>query len=131
MEDGVRNGGPRWRRHPALESRLKGVVLAIAKQFGLSPREIEIVMRSSTGVGTKEVAADLGCSAKTVDEHWRRILKKAGFASRWEIGAEVLARALHYSEPYGGEGTPTSRVTADCAACATESLDCASPPSPE
>jgi len=102
MDDGVRNGGPRWRRHPTLESRLEGVVLTIARRFGLSPREIEIVVRSSTGIGTKEVAADLGCSAKTVDEHWRRILKKAGLCSRWEIGAEVLAGALHHGEPDEG-----------------------------
>jgi len=98
MDDGERKGGRRWRRHPALESRLEGVVLTIAKRFSLSPREIEVVLRSSTGIGTKEIAADLGCSAKTVDEHWRRILKKAGLRSRWELGAEVLAGALRNGE---------------------------------
>jgi DNA-binding CsgD family transcriptional regulator len=103
MDEGARNGGPEWQRNPALEPRLEGVVLKIAKRFGLSPREVEIVIRSSMGIGTKQVAADLGCSAKTVHEHWRRILKKAGLSSRWELGAEVLAGALDHSEPCEGE----------------------------
>lgn len=55
----------------------------------LTPRELQILELLRRGLLTKEIAADLGCSARTVDVHRATIKKKLGLRT----GAELIAFA--------------------------------------
>ena len=46
------------------------------KRFKLSPREIEIANLIKNGIGSKEIAAMLNVSFKTVETHRNKIRKK-------------------------------------------------------
>jgi two-component system, NarL family, nitrate/nitrite response regulator NarL len=43
---------------------------------GLSPRESEVLQRIAEGRASKQIAADLGLSIKTVEKHRQRLMKK-------------------------------------------------------
>lgn len=45
---------------------------------GLSPRELEVLRRLADGETTKEMAAGLGLSKKTIETHRRKLMKKLG-----------------------------------------------------
>jgi DNA-binding NarL/FixJ family response regulator len=61
------------------------VVLAVgafAKIFLLSQMEARVLSGCARGFDGKELSGELGCAPATVDSHWRRILRKSGFAGR-------------------------------------------------
>ena len=51
----------------------------------LTPREIEIVRLIGKGLSRTEIAAELSRSAKTIDGHQERIMKKLGIDSRSDL----------------------------------------------
>jgi len=55
--------------------------------FGLSPRELEVLMLLAEGLGTAAIAERLVISSKTVSTHAQRILAKLGAHSRGEAVA--------------------------------------------
>ena len=59
--------------------------------YGLTPREREVLELLAAGRSQKEIAAELHLSSGTVGKHVERILKKLGVHSR----AEAVARAHH------------------------------------
>ncbi len=64
-----------------LEKNLKDLTLSFGasvsqKRFKLSPREIEIANLIKNGIGSKEIAAMLNVSFKTVETHRNKIRKK-------------------------------------------------------
>ena len=73
---------------------LTELVARAALRRRLAPREVQVLQLCATGLDSKEIASRLGCSPKTVDEHWRRIYLKWGMRSRHRIVAESLAEAL-------------------------------------
>ena len=73
---------------------LQQLIERIGARYSLTNREREILRLSATGMHTKAVACNLTCSPKTVEEHWRRILRKTRIASRSEVIALVLTEAL-------------------------------------
>ena len=74
-----------------------GAVLAAAGQppprverpAGLTEREVEVVRRLAYGLQTKQVAHELGVSAKTADRHIQNAYAKMGVATR--AGATLFA----------------------------------------
>lgn len=62
--------------HP--EARPNGIA-------ALSNRELEVFRRIGVGQGTREIAAELGLSVKTVETHRARIKDKLGVASATEL----------------------------------------------
>lgn len=56
---------------------------------GLSERELEIVGLVLGGLGNKQIAARLGLSVKTVNNHLYSLYQKLGINSRWELIARV------------------------------------------
>jgi DNA-binding CsgD family transcriptional regulator len=69
----------------------------------LTPREREIASLAARGRSSKEVAADLVLSVRTVDNHLANVYAKLGIAGRAQ-----LAAALGLSE--GGSGSvPAAR----------------------
>jgi DNA-binding NarL/FixJ family response regulator len=58
----------------------------------LTPRELQIALDLASGLTTREAAAKLYLSPKTVEYHLRSVYRKLGIASRAEL-AEAFARA--------------------------------------
>ena len=67
-------------------------VASVARRFGFSPREGEILRRLARGDATKTIAASLGLSAHTVQEYVGRACRKAGVRTRRELVARLLDR---------------------------------------
>jgi len=69
--------GARERQHP-------GPPLASAQRplAALTNREYEIAVATSTGKRTREIAAELNLSPRTVEVHLTRIYRKLGLTSR-------------------------------------------------
>jgi DNA-binding NarL/FixJ family response regulator len=58
----------------------------------LTPREMEVLRCAATGMGNKQIAAELGLSARTVQTHLTRIFAKLGVTSRTEAVLYALRR---------------------------------------
>ncbi len=50
----------------------------------LTPRELEMLRGAARGLGNKQIAAELGVSARTVQTHLTRVFAKLGVSSRTE-----------------------------------------------
>jgi DNA-binding NarL/FixJ family response regulator len=61
----------------------------VARPAGLTEREVDVLRLIARGRATKEVAAMLGISAKTVGHHIEHIYAKAGVSTR--AGATLFA----------------------------------------
>jgi DNA-binding CsgD family transcriptional regulator len=68
---------------------LVGVVLSAA---ALTSREREIAGLAAAGLSSKDIAARLVVSARTVDNHLQRVYSKLGITSRDQLAA-VLAKS--------------------------------------
>lgn len=73
---------------------LDALVQLVGKRHSLTAREMDVLRLAATGLHTKAVAAELGCSSKTVEEYWRRMLRKTAICSRQVLVAELLAEAI-------------------------------------
>ena len=58
----------------------------------LTEAEVRIALAVSRGLSNKEIAAALGISVRTVENHISHILDKKGFSNRVEIARYVLER---------------------------------------
>ena len=75
------------------DTRLSGGVQS------LSDRELEIFHLLGTGLSTRDVAASLGLSVKTVETHREHIKRKLGV----KTATELLHRAIRWAESGGRE----------------------------
>jgi DNA-binding CsgD family transcriptional regulator len=76
---------------PARAADLTPILL---ESYGLTHREIEIVMLIARGMPTKDVAAELCLSVHTVRDHVKAIFDKTGHNSRGELVARLFAEHL-------------------------------------
>jgi DNA-binding NarL/FixJ family response regulator len=60
----------------------------------LSPRELEVLKLIAEGSSSKEIAATLVLSIKTVERHRANILKKLGMRDRVELTRYAIRRGL-------------------------------------
>ncbi|HYH68248.1 MAG TPA: response regulator transcription factor [Urbifossiella sp.] len=60
-------------------------------EVGLSDREEDVVRRTASGYGNKEIAAQLGLSVKTIETYRARVMEKLGLRCR----ADLVRYALH------------------------------------
>jgi two-component system nitrate/nitrite response regulator NarL len=75
------------------------------KDFGLTPRELEIISAIVAASGNKEIAQTLGISEKTVKRHLTNIFDKLGVSNRLELALFALRHHLvvdSTNELYGG-----------------------------
>nr|WP_241004385.1 helix-turn-helix transcriptional regulator [Conexibacter sp. SYSU D00693] len=63
--------------------------------YGLTERELDVTRAIARGLGTGEVAAQLGVSPHTVRDHVKSVFEKVGVCSRGELVAKVFAE--HYA----------------------------------
>lgn len=85
--------------HPAVTEKVLGRfrgggAAAPAAAFDLSDREQDVLRTAATGQSNKEVAAALGISPRTVQEHLRSVFRKLGAASRTEAVITALRLGL-------------------------------------
>jgi DNA-binding CsgD family transcriptional regulator len=76
---------------PARAADLMPILL---QSYGLTEREVEIVLLLARGLSTKAIAAELSLSAHTVHDHVKTIFDKAGVNSRGELVARVFSEHL-------------------------------------
>ena len=75
-------------------------------RFGLSPRECDVAAAVIRGWTNGEIAAELGVSPHTVQDHLRGVFAKVGVSSRQQLAGRVLgaprAGAVPRDPPDGG-----------------------------
>jgi DNA-binding CsgD family transcriptional regulator len=76
---------------PARAADLTPILL---EAYGLTEREIDIVIHLARGLATKEIAAELSISPHTVRDHVKAIFAKTGFSTRGELVARVFSDHL-------------------------------------
>jgi DNA-binding CsgD family transcriptional regulator len=79
---------------------LGGPVETVGDRYDLTQRERDVLRLTASGLHTKAVASQLGCSAKTVEEYWHRMFRKITCGSREEIVTMVLVEALARRPPW-------------------------------
>ncbi|MDB5043728.1 MAG: LuxR family transcriptional regulator [Candidatus Eremiobacteraeota bacterium] len=82
------------RAHDAARSCEVSLAQRIPRRRYLSERETEIARRVASASTNAEIAAALGISRKTVDNHISNILSKCGLRSRVELAALVIRGEL-------------------------------------
>jgi DNA-binding CsgD family transcriptional regulator len=73
-------------------STVQGSVQTFGALVGLSAKQVRILTLTMQGLERKEVARELGCSVKTVETHWKRILGKTRCTSE----RRVISHMLHW-----------------------------------
>ena len=68
------------------------------KNFGLTPRELEVVESIVSGFTNKEIAARYSISEQTVKHHLRNIFDKVGVSNRLELALFAINHRLVASE---------------------------------
>jgi DNA-binding NarL/FixJ family response regulator len=76
---------------PARAADLTPILL---EAYGLTEREIDIVIHLARGLATKEIAGELSISPHTVRDHVKAIFTKTGFSTRGELVARVFSDHL-------------------------------------
>lgn len=67
----------------------RGNRINLLKQFGLTPRELEVAMLLGQGLSNTAIASELGISTHTARHHTQRILSKLAVHSRAAAGAKL------------------------------------------
>jgi DNA-binding CsgD family transcriptional regulator len=70
------------------------LVPLLLSSYGLSHRETEIVLALCRGLGTKQIAAELGISSHTVRDHLKVVFAKANVNSRGELVARLFTEQV-------------------------------------
>ncbi len=60
---------------------------AFAQHFGLSERELQVVVKVAAGLSNRKIAADLGIAELTVKTHLKNIFRKLGISCRTQLAA--------------------------------------------
>lgn len=68
---------------------------------GLTPRHREILIRVASGLSTKEIASDLGVSAKTVSNHRHELMRRLGLHDVASLTRYAVQQGLVEGRPPG------------------------------
>jgi HD-GYP domain-containing protein (c-di-GMP phosphodiesterase class II) len=68
--------------------------IAVALPAGLTNREVEVLRLVAMGFANKQIAAQLGLSAKTVDNHVQNVYAKIGVSARASAGMFAMQHHL-------------------------------------
>ena len=70
---------------PTIASSVKQRALGVGGPLGsLTPRELDVLRAAARGLGNKQIGAELGMSARTVQTHLTSVFGKLGVSSRTE-----------------------------------------------
>ena len=62
----------------------------LSQRYGLTPTEVRLALRLSTGASLRDVATELGMSYETARTHLKRIYEKLGVRRQNELVAKIL-----------------------------------------
>jgi DNA-binding NarL/FixJ family response regulator len=65
-------------------------IARFARNYGLSPRETDLLRHAVLGLNNDEAAAALGCSRGTVATFWHRIFRKTGVSGQRDVMIRLL-----------------------------------------
>jgi two-component system nitrate/nitrite response regulator NarL len=85
--------------HDLFEMARSGSAPTLQPQFGLSPRELDIVAALAAGCVNKQIAKRFGISEKTVKHHLTQIFEKLGLSNRLEVALFALHHGLVSYDP--------------------------------
>jgi DNA-binding NarL/FixJ family response regulator len=77
-----------------LSGRVASTVLSGGGGSPLTPRELDMLRAAARGLGNKQIADELGISARTVQTHLTRVFGKLGVSSRTEAVLEAMKLGL-------------------------------------
>jgi len=100
--ESIRNALTLDQRQREIQGRRAEIAARLAH---LTPREHEVMLMVTEGRSNKEIAVDLGVSAKTVEAHRARVMEKMQAQSLAELVRMVLAAGL-LEAPEGGDPAP-------------------------
>jgi DNA-binding CsgD family transcriptional regulator len=63
----------------------------VAREWGLTPRQTEVLEEVAAGRSNREIASRLACSERTVEVHVSSLLSKGGMRSRSQLIASLYA----------------------------------------
>jgi DNA-binding CsgD family transcriptional regulator len=72
---------------PADEHGLRARAALVARRWGLTERQVEVLIHVVRGAPNKAIASALGCSVRNVEVHVSSLLERAACGSRAELGA--------------------------------------------
>jgi DNA-binding CsgD family transcriptional regulator len=73
-----------------MNGRLRVLIDSFAETHRLSQRERSVLQLAASGAVVKEIAVQLSCSPRTIEEYWQRMFAKIGCRSRGEVLAQLL-----------------------------------------
>jgi DNA-binding NarL/FixJ family response regulator len=76
------------------DGRMEAIIKR-SKEFGLSRRELEVVLLLSKGLKNNEIAKKLFISPHTVDNHLKSIYRKMGVTNRTAATCRILDKGSH------------------------------------
>jgi DNA-binding NarL/FixJ family response regulator len=77
-------------------------------ETALTPREMEVLGAAARGLGNKQIAAELGMSARTVQTHLTSVFAKLGVGSRTEAVLLAVKRGWVRADLGGSSSGPSS-----------------------
>jgi two-component system, NarL family, response regulator LiaR len=77
-----------------LSGRVASTVLSGGSGSPLTPRELDMLRAAARGLGNKQIADELGISARTVQTHLTRVFGKLGVSSRTEAVLKAMKLGL-------------------------------------
>jgi DNA-binding CsgD family transcriptional regulator len=69
------------------------VAAAVAREFGLTKREGQVLRHAAGGKSIKEIAFSVGVTARDIEYFWRRIFAKLRCESQLRVMSLLLRRA--------------------------------------
>jgi DNA-binding CsgD family transcriptional regulator len=90
-------GAVGWAERAAAEQARLG--LTRSTSLALTPTEARVARLAGDGLSTREVAAELGISPRTVETHLASLYGKLGVASRAELGRAMALRETNGTPP--------------------------------
>ena len=108
-------GGSEKRRADPPASDRDPVLASVARERGLSLREVDVLSSTCLSRSTKEIADLLRISPKTVEYYWERMFKKLGCRSKVDAIALLYRRAgeMISALPPANETAPARRSAGD------------------
>jgi DNA-binding CsgD family transcriptional regulator len=88
-------------------------VRGAALRWGLTPREIDVLVALVEGMPTRTIAAQMGISERTVEAHLTSLFEKAQVETRAEVVAKAMSVVSRVSSPAATRQSPSSTPRVD------------------
>lgn len=105
----------------AIDLQVRAAAVSMAREWGLSDRQREVLIWSALGHRIEEIAERLDMRPRTVRFHRTGIAEKSGLRTQLELAVAVMGRAI--AEAKGGASEPDCEF-GECWECGGEGFTC-------